>query len=69
MAEVLVNVAIPLRVDGAFTYLVDEPTAKTLSTGSVLEVSFGRQSVHGFVVGFPEETQLEFRKLKPIKYV
>ncbi len=63
----LVELAIPLRVEGSFHYLFD-PTAD-LQVGSVVEVSFNRRPTHAFVLGFPESSDIAEHKLKPIQTV
>jgi primosomal protein N' (replication factor Y) (superfamily II helicase) len=64
----IVDVAVPYHVSRSFHYLVDSETAGSLSLGSVIQVPFRRRSIHGFVLGFPEQSPF-LDKLLPIESV
>ncbi len=63
----LVDVAVPVRVDSSFHYLI-APDAE-LEVGSVVEVALKRRKTHAFVLGFPETSDIPADKLKPIQGV
>jgi primosomal protein N' (replication factor Y) (superfamily II helicase) len=69
MKDRLVDVAVPFRVDGSFTYLVDEAMGEQIGCGSVLEVPFRNKSTHAFVTGFPEKSTFDPAKLKHAKNI
>jgi primosomal protein N' (replication factor Y) (superfamily II helicase) len=66
MNERLIDLAVPVKVDSSFHYLFDEVTAPNLQVGSVVQVTFAHRATHAFVLGFPEQTQVDRKKLKPI---
>jgi primosomal protein N' (replication factor Y) (superfamily II helicase) len=68
MKDRLVDVAVPFRVDGAFTYLIDEALG-SIECGSVIEVPFRNRSTHAFVMGFPEQAKCDASKLRRAKAV
>lgn len=65
----IVDVLLPLRIDRSFHYWVMPETAADLKPGSVVEVNFRNRSTHAFVMGFPEKSELDLDKLKPIGQV
>lgn len=65
----IVDVAVPVRVDSSFHYLIETATASELQVGSVVEVRFNRRPTHAFVLGFPEKTDVPTGKLKPIENI
>lgn len=65
----IVDVAIPVRVNSSFHYLIDDVLGSSLSPGSVVSVPFGSRTAYGFVLGFPEKPNIEQAKLKNIKEV
>jgi len=69
MTETLVDVAVPFAVKGTFHYGLDPAMAESLTTGSLVQVSFRNRSTHAFVLGFPETTQVPAAKLKVVEAV
>ncbi len=69
MNERLIDLAVPVKVDSSFHYLFDEATAPDLQVGSVVQVNFAHRATHAFVLGFPETSQVDRKKLKPIQNV
>lgn len=69
MKERLVDVAVPYRLDGSFTYMLDEEMSAVVDCGSVLEVPFRNKLTHAFVVGFPEKSNLDSSKIRKAKSV
>ncbi len=67
--EKLVDLAVPVKVGSSFHYLLDESSNCNLRVGSVVQVTFARRKTHAFVLGFPETTEVERKKLKPIESV
>ncbi len=65
----IVDVAVPVRVDSSFHYLLEESSGGQLQVGSVVEVLFNRRQTHAFVLGFPEKSDVPAQKLKPIQSV
>jgi len=63
----LVEVAVPLPLQDAYTYEVPEALAEIARPGARVEVPFGRRSLVGYVVGTPKSTGVA--KLKPIDRV
>ena len=63
----LVEVAVPLPLQDVYTYEVPEALAEILRPGARVAVPFGRRSLVGYAVGFPESTTVA--KLKPIDRV
>ncbi len=61
----LIEVAVPLPLHDSFTYSVPEALAELLAPGARVEVPFGRRSLVGYVVGFPESTTVP--KVKDIE--
>ena len=60
----LIEVAVPLPLLQPFTYSVPDEMAEAVRQGARVEVPFGRRALVGYVVGFPEQT--EVRRLKDI---
>ena len=61
----LAEVALPLPVDRTFTYRVPAGREADAVPGRRVTVPFGRRpEMRGFIVGFPDETEIE--KLKEI---
>jgi primosomal protein N' (replication factor Y) len=54
----LVEVAVPLPLQDAYTYRVPEALAELVGLGARVEVPFGRRALVGYVVGFPEHTEV-----------
>ena len=65
----IVDVAIPVRVSNSFHYTIDDESGKSLSRGSVVAVPFGSRTAYGFVLGFPENSDVDNSKLKSVKEV
>jgi len=63
----LVEVAVPLPLQDAYTYEVPEALAEIARPGARVEVPFGRRSLVGYVIGTPKSTGVA--KLKPIDRV
>lgn len=66
IAQVIVS--IPSRqIDHPFDYLIPPELRGQVQLGSQVEVPFGRQTQRGFVVGLKTETELDPKKLRPIR--
>lgn len=63
----IVDVAIPVRVSSSFHYLVDDDLGKKLCQGSVVSVPFGSRTAYGFILGFPQKSEVDESKLKTVK--
>ena len=61
----LVDVAVPLPLQDAFTYEVPDALAEMVNPGARVEVPFGRRTLVGYVVGFPATSSLP--RIKPIE--
>ncbi|MHC4470431.1 MAG: replication restart helicase PriA [Planctomycetota bacterium] len=60
MGRSLVEVAVPLPVDRTFTYRVPEGRDAEAALGRRVTVPFGRRDeLRGFIVGHPDETEIE----------
>ncbi len=62
----LVDVAIPTGVHGTFHYTASSELLAEMKVGSVVEVPFRRKATHAVVLGFPEKTDVDQAKLKPV---
>lgn len=60
----LVEVAVPLPFERTLHYRVTEEVRAAVSLGSALEVPFRNGSLHAYVLGFPETTDIPSEKLK-----
>jgi primosomal protein N' (replication factor Y) (superfamily II helicase) len=60
------EVAVPMAVHGAFTYLIPDDLRDSVRLGSRVEVEIGAKRTTGFVVGFPDRAPAE-GKLKAIR--
>lgn len=69
LEETLIDVAVPVRVPSSFHYLTTAEVAQGLRPGSVIQVRFRNKPTHAFVLGFPETSEVERTKLKPIESV
>ncbi len=65
----IIDVAIPVRVSNSFHYFIDDELGRTLSIGSIVSVPFGSRTTYGFVIGFPEKSEVENSKLKKVTEV
>jgi len=63
----LVEIAVPLPLHDTFTYSIPDELAEKVALGARVKVSFGRRKLVGYVLGFPESTDL--KKLKDIEAV
>ncbi|MFQ5599083.1 MAG: primosomal protein N' [Candidatus Krumholzibacteriia bacterium] len=63
----LLEVAVPLPLQESFTYVVPEALAENLGLGARVKVPFGRRSIVGYAVGFPQTTSVA--ELKEIEAV
>jgi len=63
----LVEIAVPLPLRDSFTYSVPDDLAEKLALGARVKVPFGRRKLVGYVLGFPESTEL--KRLKDIEAV
>ena len=59
-AEVVVN----RPIEGPFTYSIPEGIEQRINVGSCVEVSFGKKTVTGYIVGFSTEPKV--KNIKPI---
>ncbi len=64
MNETLVEVAVPLPLERTLHYRVSEDVRASVSLGSALEVPFRNGTLHAYVLGFPETTDVPENKLK-----
>ena len=64
----LVAVALPLPLHESFTYTLD-PAQRRPEIGTRVRVPFGRRTLVGYVVGYPDSTTLQARQLKGIEAV
>lgn len=63
----IIDVAVPVRVNTSFHYLMDlEMCACPPAVGAVIEVPFRNTSTYAFVIGFPEKTKVPADKLKTV---
>ena len=69
MNEALVEVAVPLPIDRTLHYHVPDDVRATLSLGSALEVPFRAGTLHAYVLGFPEQTDVPGDKLRSVTSV
>lgn len=69
MNDRLIDLAVPVRVGSSFHYLFDPAQFPDMQVGSVVQVDFGRRTMHAFVLGFPESTEVDRAKLKPVSQV
>ena len=60
-----VQVAVPVPVDGPFTYRV--PPGMELRIGHAVQVGFGRRRLTGYVVGESEQPPKGVRSIKPVE--
>lgn len=65
----IVDVAVPVRVNTSFHYLMDLENTPPPPVGSVIEIPFRQSKTIGFVIGYPEKTQVSEDKLKKIEGV
>lgn len=65
----IIDVAVPVRVNSSFHYLLDDLLIEQPQVGSVIEIPFRNSSTYGFVIGFPEKTKVEPDKLKRVQGV
>jgi len=65
----IIDVAIPVRVSSSFHYIIDDELGRSLSQGSVVAVPFGKRTAFGFVLGFPEKTNIDQGKLKTVSEI
>jgi primosomal protein N' (replication factor Y) (superfamily II helicase) len=63
----LVEVAVPLPLQDTYVYSVPEALQTRLERGARVRVPFGRRRLVGYVVGFPEATDVA--ALKPVDAV
>lgn len=67
MNQFLVDIALPVRIDHPFTYLVPPELIGSARLGSRALVPFGRKFLTGIIVGFP--TKAPGKSLRPIRDV
>jgi primosomal protein N' len=63
----LVEVAVPLPLQDAYTYELPEGLAEIAKPGARVEVPFGRRNLVGYVVGFPAATTVP--RIRPVERV
>lgn len=68
-SESIIDVAVPVRVPTSFHYLTTPEIAEGLKPGSVIQVPFRKKLTHAFVLGFPQTTDVDKKKLKAIDSV
>jgi len=61
------NIVINRPIEGPFTYSIQESLKDDVEIGSVVEVSFGNETVIGYVVGVSDKCDIE--KVKPLNRV
>ncbi len=64
-----VDVAVPFPLPRSLHYAIEPEVAGQLSPGSVIEVKLKNRPTYAFVLGFPENAEIERDKLKPIEAV
>lgn len=64
MNGTLVEVAVPLPIDRTLHYRVTDEVRASVALGSALEVPFRSGTLHAYVLGFPEATDVPEGKLK-----
>lgn len=64
MNSSLVDIALPLPLDQLFTYIIPPHLEKRLQRGMRVLIPFGKKSLTGFVIDFPEKTSI--KKLKKV---
>ena len=64
MNQTLVDIALPVPIDCAFTYLVPPELVNEVQLGRRVLVPFGRKKLGGVVVGFPRTSSIE--TLRPL---
>ncbi|HTR82407.1 MAG TPA: primosomal protein N' [Bacteroidota bacterium] len=67
MKQTLADVALPLPIDRAFTYVVPPELASAVQPGCRVKVPIGKKKMTGIVVGLPHTTSV--RSLKQIEDV
>lgn len=65
----IVDIAIPVRVPGSFHYEADLELGHSIQMGSLVQVNFRNRPTHGFVLGFPETTNVPADKMKRVEAV
>jgi primosomal protein N' (replication factor Y) len=63
------EIAIPLAVQGTFTYAIPPALRDSVRLGSRVEVPIGPKLTTGFVVGLVDETDVDAKKVKAIRSV
>jgi len=64
MNETLGEVSVPLPLERTLHYRVSEEVRASVALGSPLEVPFRNGTLHAYVLGFPETTDIPESKLK-----
>ncbi len=65
----IVDVAVPYRVSRTFHYLAEDSLKENLAPGSLVQVSFRNKPTHAFVVGLPDGTDIDPKRLKAIQSI
>lgn len=65
----ILDLVVPYRVQSSFHYQIDPELGRSLTKGSIVEVSLGTKKTHAYVVGFLSETTVPQQKLKFVQQV